>query len=116
MRVLLFLGLTLMSACSCRGGHSFVLVIPGDAEPESAWITIGTTEYPMICSYIESFEEVHCDAPLETDDTPIEDVTPIGFVDNGERIDVSLDSAEYEGGGECNRGGWYFFRYTADGA
>ena len=89
-----------------------MLIIPGETEPDSAWITVKSTEYPMVCSALSDFGEVHCDAPAETRDQPLEDVTSIGFVMGEERIDVSLESAYFEDGGECNRPGWYFFRHT----
>lgn len=82
-----------------------MLIIPGVTEPESAWITLKSTEYSMLCSSLSDFGEVHCDAPDETRDQPLEDVTSIGFVMGEERIEVSIESVIFEGGGECNRPG-----------
>ena len=90
MRGLLGLAMAVLAGCSCDAGHSFVLIIPGAAEPERAWITFGDTEHPMDCMYIEAFEEVHCDAPDDTRDRPVEEVSSIGFVMDGERIEVAL--------------------------
>jgi len=39
MKGLLGLAMAVLAGCSCDAGHSFVLIIPGAAEPERAWIT-----------------------------------------------------------------------------
>ena len=111
MKYALFSWLMFSAGCTCNGGHSFVLVIPGEVVPDSAWITVSGTEHPLVCSYIDLFEEVHCDAPSETDDVPVEEVSSVGFVMGEERLEADLNSVSFEDGGECGRGGHYFFEF-----
>jgi hypothetical protein len=93
--------------CS-NGDDGFVVVVEGLPEPESALITIGGVEHEMNCYYVESWDETHCDYPLES----IDEVTAAAIVVDGTRIELDPETATYEDGGECGRGGHYFLNYA----
>jgi hypothetical protein len=57
---------------------------------------------------VDTWEKSYCKFPLES----VDDVTAVAIVIDGTGIELDPDSATYESGGECGRGGWYFLRYS----